>query len=393
APRPAARAARSGPAAPWPRHPSCATGPGIDGHLQVDRPAGCGLSGAARRLSDRPRKTGTLPLLRRLFAQRALAGRGAARRASERAHFPRTARPQAFPARALVRRGRRRHPVQFALLRAFRPRVLRLQLRGRVAVPGAVFATAPYRRQEGQRHDPGVAPESRHPRCAAAKDPGAVRLPACRAQSVRQHRVAGTTRPYRPGIVGPRLLRQRRRDRPTQAALSGWRHRRLSGRSRGRSEGGPYRAAAPARLRGGRRPLSGRPREDCLQGGEAAPGRHGLGPCPEAVDRRAPRPVQLFPSLRCRLVAMPGPLPADTTGTRAAPGHVAILLSASQVASRERIFLATAELLAHRGYRVTLLAARPNAELRARVQPPLLLRDIDPIGALPRLRHLPPVVP
>jgi len=89
---------------------------------------------------------------------------------------------------------------------------------------------------------------------------------------------------------------------------------------------------------------------------------------------------------------MSGPLPAETTGTRATPGHVAILLSASQVASRERIFLATAELLAQRGYRVTVLAARPNDELRARVQAPLLLRDIDPTATVPGLRHLPHVV-
>jgi len=86
---------------------------------------------------------------------------------------------------------------------------------------------------------------------------------------------------------------------------------------------------------------------------------------------------------------------ADMAASRTAPTaahHVAILVSASQIASRERIFLATADLLAQRGHRVTILAARPRAELRASVQAPLLLRDVDPIASWPLSGRLPHVV-
>jgi glycosyltransferase involved in cell wall biosynthesis len=79
---------------------------------------------------------------------------------------------------------------------------------------------------------------------------------------------------------------------------------------------------------------------------------------------------------------------ATATG---APRRAAILVSARQIASRERVFLATAELLAQRDWQVTVLAAQPGAELRANVRPPLQLFDVDPARAwgLPiRLPHV-----
>jgi glycosyltransferase involved in cell wall biosynthesis len=71
--------------------------------------------------------------------------------------------------------------------------------------------------------------------------------------------------------------------------------------------------------------------------------------------------------------------------------RAAILVSARQIASRERVFLATAELLAQRGWQVTILAAQPAAELRVAVQPPLQLFDIDPTRSSGLLRRLPHV--
>jgi len=66
----------------------------------------------------------------------------------------------------------------------------------------------------------------------------------------------------------------------------------------------------------------------------------------------------------------------------AAPGHAAILMGASQVASRERLFLATADLLAARGWRVDILSSRPVPALEAAVRPPVNLVDIGHIGPI-----------
>lgn len=71
--------------------------------------------------------------------------------------------------------------------------------------------------------------------------------------------------------------------------------------------------------------------------------------------------------------------------------RAAILVSARQIASRERLFLRIADLLALRGYRVAILAAGPEAHLRQVVQPPLSLHDIAPrwtSRAPVRLPHL-----
>src|SRR5262249_21392096 len=109
-----------------------------------------------------------------------------------------------------------------------------------------------------------------------------------------------------------------------------------------------------------------------------------------------PGSLQLPAPVRCRPLAVTALALADMAASGTAPmaaaaHHVAILVSASQIASRERIFLATADLLAQRGYRVTILAVRPKAELRASVRAPLLLCDVDPTASWPlsgRLRHV-----
>jgi len=72
--------------------------------------------------------------------------------------------------------------------------------------------------------------------------------------------------------------------------------------------------------------------------------------------------------------------------------RVAILMSARQITSRERMFLDLAARLAERGTRVDILAAGPSPELRAAVQPPLELHDIDPAWVRRSGLRLPHVV-
>ena len=85
-----------------------------------------------------------------------------------------------------------------------------------------------------------------------------------------------------------------------------------------------------------------------------------------------------------------GASPRGETPRGATPGrHAAILMGASQIASRERLFLATADLLVERGWRVTLLAPRPVPELVAAAAPPLELIDIAEVAG----RSLPSSTP
>jgi glycosyltransferase involved in cell wall biosynthesis len=60
-------------------------------------------------------------------------------------------------------------------------------------------------------------------------------------------------------------------------------------------------------------------------------------------------------------------------------GDIAILVSARRIASRERLFLRVADQLKARGYRVTFLAAGPEAELTAILRDSCALVDISPL--------------
>lgn len=73
----------------------------------------------------------------------------------------------------------------------------------------------------------------------------------------------------------------------------------------------------------------------------------------------------------------------------AASPHLAIYLGASQIASRERLFLDTGAALAVDGWRVTFLTAKPIPALRAAVAPPMELVDVGRIGPLPMPRLMP----
>jgi len=73
----------------------------------------------------------------------------------------------------------------------------------------------------------------------------------------------------------------------------------------------------------------------------------------------------------------------------AAGPHLAMYLGASQIASRERLFLDAGAALAAEGWRVTFLTAKPIPALRAAVTSPMRLVDVGRIGPFPMPRLLP----
>lgn len=74
-------------------------------------------------------------------------------------------------------------------------------------------------------------------------------------------------------------------------------------------------------------------------------------------------------------------------GRESARRRAAIVVGASKIASRERLFLATADLLAERGWQADILTARPIPALRDAVRAPVELIDIGYFGPfrLPKL--------
>lgn len=76
----------------------------------------------------------------------------------------------------------------------------------------------------------------------------------------------------------------------------------------------------------------------------------------------------------------------------AAGPHLAIYLGASQIASRERLFLDTGAALAAKGWRVTFLTAKPIAALKAAITVPMELVDVGRIGPMPMPRLMPHLI-
>lgn len=73
----------------------------------------------------------------------------------------------------------------------------------------------------------------------------------------------------------------------------------------------------------------------------------------------------------------------------AAGPHLAMYVGASQIASRERLFLDTGRALAADGWRVSFLTAKPIPALKAAIEAPMELVDVGRIGGVPMPRLIP----